>query len=103
MLPDRDALLQAVNGRLAGSERFTSMGAAHCDNHGDVSDHECPHAMVHNGAHGRPLRLHTIQDRLELADGHRLIGLVVDTRHRTTPRVIPHDPLKTDHGAVLIV
>lgn len=98
-LPNREALLDAIDEEAAGAERLAAMRCARRAGDCDVTDAKGADAVCGGHTHSGDFVAELLEDPRELGLGHRAVGFVLEQRHRVALVLIAHDTDEGRHGA----
>lgn len=91
LFPDGSVVLQGVNRELTGRKRLAPMGTTHRHQDTNFPNFQLASAVVnHHVGDISPALANLRRDLFEHLQGHRFVGLILQTGHRSPVRVIPH-------------
>src|SRR6185437_3886599 len=100
LLPDWNRLLQRINEPAASVKSRSSMGRGHGNGYDGFADLKLPQAMYHpNIPHFKTFKC-SLRQPLHLIYCHGVIRFVIKEECTPAVGVIPHHPVKHDHGAI---
>src|ERR1035437_2733955 len=100
LFPDRDNLLEAVDGILAGLERGPPMFGRDDDGHAGFPNFKAAQTMNHGDAINRKLLLRLGPQLFHLANGHGLVRLIFQIERGAAVRMVAHKPFENHHSTV---
>ena len=100
LLPDRDNLLQTVDGVFAGVERGAAVRRRDDDRDAGLADFHMTQSVNDRDAADVPGGTHELPDFLHCLERHRLVGLILEISCRLSLRVVSHDAFEDAERAI---